>query len=287
MENLSKIKYEDFEVVLINDNAEKNSEEIIKKYKSKMNIKIYKTEESTIGVGNARNIGIEKAKGEYLMFVDVDDTIDENLLLNLQEYIDEKIEMIKFKIKIIKKGRELLSDEICFNETDGQDGFNKLCFKDKYLDSPCLYLIKKELFTRTNLKFEKNVYHEDFGLIPQLIINAKSIVALNYYGYNYYQSENSIMRNDDYKKQIKKVEDKITHYENLIKNIRNYELTEKTKGNILCLYTNSIIYMKLYKLYYRIRLSVRRAKRMPTSWSICTKMMSRMEATYMMGAWNR
>ena len=241
LENLTKIKYSDFEVLLINDFADKNPKQIILKYSNKLNLRCYTAKEKTIGVGNARNIGLEKANGEYIMFVDVDDTIDENLLTNLQEYIDEKIEMIKYKMKIINQEKEFLTDEISFDVTDGQEGFNKLCYKDKYLDSPCLYLIKKELFERINLKFKVNMYHEDFGLIPMLIVNAKSIVSLNYYGYNYFQTENSIMRNSDYSKEIKKVKDKFTHYDNLLEKLETYKLTVKTRKNILCYYTNSII----------------------------------------------
>ena len=198
--------------------------------------------EKTIGVGNARNIGIEKASGKYIMFLDVDDTLDKNLLNNLQEYIEDDIEMIKYKMRIIKNGREFLTNEISFEKTDGQDAFNRLCYCDKYIDSPCLYVIKKELFNRTNLKFEKNVYHEDFGLIPQLIVNAKSIVSLNYYGYNYYQSENSIMRNTDYEKQIKKVQDKIALYNKMVRNLEIFQITEQTRANLLTYYTNSIIF---------------------------------------------
>ena len=133
------------------------------------------------------------------MFLDVDDYIDKKLLNNLQFYIDQDIEMIKFKLN---------EDGPVFDVVDGQTAFNKLCFEDKYLDSPCLYVIKKELFKRTKLKFEKNVYHEDFGLIPSLIVNAKSFVATDYCGYHYSQTDDSIIRTNDYEKEIKKVNDK-------------------------------------------------------------------------------
>ena len=241
LENLKNLKYEDFEIILIDDFSEDNSEELAKKYADDLRIKYYYTNEKTVGVGAARNLGIEKATGKYIMFIDVDDTIDENLLRNLEQYMKQNIEMVKYKMKIIKDGKEFLTQGNNFDKIDGQDGFNKLCFSDKFLDSPCLYLIKKELFDRTKLKFTKNTYHEDFGLIPQLIINAKSIVSVNYYGYNYFQSDNSIMRDNDYSKELKKMEDKFLHYENLIKNIESYNLTKTTKDNLLTYYSNSII----------------------------------------------
>ena len=237
LNNLNKIEYDDYEIILVDDFSKDNSEQIAQKHN---NTKYFYTNEETIGVGNARNLGIEKASGKYIMFVDVDDTIEKDLFRNLQKYVNQDIDMIKYKMKIIKD-KEFYVDGPIFEVTNGKEAFNKLCFKDKYLDSPCLYLIKKELFERTNLCFEKNVYHEDFGLIPLLLVNAKTVVSTVIYGYNYFQSENSIMRNEDYSKQIKKVNDKLFLYEQLKKKIDGMKLKQNTIDNLLEYYTNSII----------------------------------------------
>ena len=234
---VTSTNYDNYEIILIDDFSKDNSKEIAKKYK---NTKYFYTTEETIGVGNARNLGIEKASGKYIMFVDVDDTIEKDLFRKLEDYMNQDIDMIKYKMKIIKD-KEFYADGPIFEVTDGEDAFNKLCFKDNYLDSPCLYLIKKELPERTNLYFEKNVCHEDFGLIPLLLANAKTVVSTDVYGYNYYQSENSIMRNEDYKKQIKKVNDKLFLYEQLKKIIGGMNLEQNTIDNLLVYYTNSII----------------------------------------------
>ena len=85
------------------------------------------------------------------------------------------------------------------------------------------------------------MYHEDFGLIPLLLANAKTVVSTDVYGYNYFQSENSIMRNEDYSKQIKKVNDKLFLYEQLKKKIGGMNLKQNTLDNLLEYYTNSII----------------------------------------------
>lgn len=237
LNNLSKIEYDDYEIILIDDFSNDVSKKIARKYKK---VKYFYTDVRTIGVGNARNLGIEKATGKYIMFVDVDDTIDINLFENLEEYINKDIEMIKYKMKIIEK-KEKYEIGPTFDVTNGEDAFNKLCFEDKYLDSPCIYLIKKELFERTNLCFEKNVYHEDFGLIPLLLANAKTAVSTDVYGYNYFQSENSIMRNNNNSKQLKKIKDKLFLYDELEEKIKGLNLEEKTISNIFEYYTNSII----------------------------------------------
>ena len=237
LNNLSKIEYDDYEIILIDDFSKDNSEQIAKKYN---NTKYFYTNEETTGVGNARNLGIEKASGKYIIFVDVDDTIEKDLFINLEEYMNQDIDMIKYKMKIVEN-KEFYADGPAFEVKNGEEAFNKLCFKDKYLDSPCLYLIKKELFERTNLYFEKNIYHEDFGLIPLLLTNAKTAISTDVYGYNYFQSDNSIMRNEDYLKQIKKVNDKFFLYEQLKKKFDGMKLKQNTVDNLLEYYLNSII----------------------------------------------
>ena len=85
------------------------------------------------------------------------------------------------------------------------------------------------------------MYHEDFGLIPLLLANAKTAVSTDVYVYNYIQSENSIMRNEDYLKQLKKTDDKLFLYEQLKKKIGKMNLKQNTVENLLEYYTNSII----------------------------------------------
>ena len=240
LNNLSKVQLNDidYEIILVDDFSEDESEKIAKRYKKN---KYYYTNDRTVGAGNARNLGIKKANGKYIMFLDVDDKIDEDLIQRLKKYMDQDIDMIKFNMRII--GEKIIYEKgPGFKITNGEDAFNRLCFKDSYLDSPCLYLIKKQLLKINNLRFEKNVYHEDFGLIPLLIVNAKTFISTGIFGYNYFQTNNSLMRNKDYEKQIKKINDKLFLYEKLKKKINRIYLKKKTISNLLEYYTNSIIF---------------------------------------------
>ena len=240
--------YENIEIVLVNDNSTDNSEYIIQRYLSNEKIKYYKVEEETIGNAKARNIGIEKATGDYFIFVDVDDYIDKNLLNSLIKYIDEDYDLVKYKMTIVSENQEEIKkvEGPVFENLTGEEAFNKLCFEDVLLDSPCIYLIKKDLFKNGDLKFKENTYHEDFGLIPKVILNAKKVVSCNLYGYYYVQSNNSIMR--DKKKTLKKAYDKLSHYDDMLKYIKDLNIEEITKENILIYYTNSII-MSLIDLH--------------------------------------
>ena len=94
---------------------------------------------------------------------------------------------------------------------------------------------------RNFFKFAKNLYHEDFGLIPLIILKAKTYISTNICGYNYVQTSNSITRTKNYEKTIKKLYDLLIHYDNIINSIKSYDIQSKTKENVKIFCTNSIL----------------------------------------------
>ena len=74
--------YKNIEILLVNDGSTDKSGEICSEYAKKDNrIKVVYTE--NLGVSNARNIGLDEAKGEYLTFIDADDYVDERYIEQL------------------------------------------------------------------------------------------------------------------------------------------------------------------------------------------------------------
>ena len=235
--------YPNMEMVVINDGSKDNSEKIINEYRNEYpEIISYYSKENT-GVADTRNFGIEKAKGDYIMFLDSDDYIDEALFNHLETYVNQNIDLIKFKLQRVTRDGKLIEfvPGETFENTSGQEGFNKLYGTDVLLDSPCVYLIKKDIFIKNNLKFKVGTEHEDFGLMPFVIVLAKTMVSVNFYGYYYVQSDNSITRNEDYSKTFKKAYDALAHYDNAIEHLKKLDLNEITKQNVKIYYTNAII----------------------------------------------
>lgn len=175
--------------------------------------------------------------------MDSDDYIDKDLLIKQEEYMNKSIDIIKFKMKLVDmQGNEIKKIKgPTFDVKSGQDAFNELCFKDVLIDQLCIYLIKREYIASNNYRFVKGAYHEDFGLVPIMIANAKTVISTDFYGYFYVQSENSIMRNTDHSKTIKKMNDSFMYYDKMLETIKKLDLTNTTKDNIKLFYTNSIL----------------------------------------------
>ena len=235
-------KYNDYEIIVINDGSTDNTEEVIQLFATD---KIKYFSKPNTGVADSRNFGIEKAKGDYITFVDSDDYVSNNYFENVNKYIEQGVDLIKRKGIIINEKNISQSitkiDGATFDITNGEEAFNKLCFTDKYLDTLWSYIIKKSLFTDNNLKFEIGRYHEDFGLLPLLILKANKVVSTNDYVYYYVQSENSIMREKSLSKTIKKAQDALYHYDNILKTIEKYNLSTFTKENVGIYLTNAIL----------------------------------------------
>lgn len=249
IESILNQNIQDLEILVINDGSTDNSSEIINEYVKQNPEKITYYEKVNTGVADTRNFGIAKAKGKYILFVDSDDYIKQGLLEELQKYVKQDIDIIKFKLERVNEKDDILKkvDGAVFDKCDGQTAFNMLCFSDVLLDSPCVYIFKKELFELNNLKFKINTEHEDFGLIPLIILKAKSVISINTYGYCYLQTNDSITRNEDYSKTLKKFNDVLLHYDNMLEFIEKENLTENTIKNVKTYYTNAII-LKLKEL---------------------------------------
>ena len=235
--------YENLELILINDGSTDGVETIINTYLEKYSNTIKYIKKENTGLSDTRNIGIQNATGEYIMFVDSDDYLEPNLLARLTSYIQQGIELIKFKTQKVKENGEIigLMNGPVFNITTGEDAFSKMCFEDELMETAWLYLYKSELLKENNFKFEKGLYHEDFGLIPLAILKAKTCVSTDICGYNYVQSSNSITRTQEYQKTIKKLNDLLVHYDNITKKIERYDIKSKTKENVKIFCTNSIL----------------------------------------------
>ncbi len=247
---INQTKKEEIEIIIINDGSTDNSDSVIKRYiekhKNNEKIKFSYFSKTNTGIARTRNYGIEKAKGKYILFVDSDDYIDKQLIENLEQYIKQDIDLIKFKLKRINKLGKTIEkvNGPVFEKINGQEAFNKMYSEDVLLDSPCIYLIKTEILKKHEFK---RTYHEDFGLIPLLIISAKTVVSTPFYLYLYVQVQNSVTRNDDYKKTLVKMSDCLAHYDNMLKEISKMNLQKTTCENIKIYYTNAII-LKLKEL---------------------------------------
>ena len=209
--------FKDYEVIVVNDGSKDNSLDIIKKYTKKYK-NITLIDQKNKGLSVARNEGIKKATGDYFLLLDSDDFIEYNLVSTLNNYVKEKPDLIRFQLRTIDEDGNLISEyhEKEFDLTNGSTGF-ELITNYKHVEVSTLYLYKTSYYKKNKFSFIPGVSHEDYGLIPLVIDKAKTILSIDYIGYNYLQRNESIMHSNDYASTKKKAFDVLKQYENLMK----------------------------------------------------------------------
>ena len=86
LSSIQKQSYEDFEVLLVDDGSSDNSDDICKNYTVRdKRFKYFKKING--GLSDARNYGIDRAEGKYLIFIDGDDYVEKNYVEKLYRTI--------------------------------------------------------------------------------------------------------------------------------------------------------------------------------------------------------
>ncbi|WP_088012483.1 glycosyltransferase family 2 protein [Gottfriedia acidiceleris] len=165
----------DFEVLLINDGSTDRSAVICDKYSNKdKRVKVYHKENS--GPSSARNLGIKKASGEYIMFIDADDYIDQDTF-RIVNFEAEKFGADIVVFPIFEKKGEVIQiyniAESYFDDEESKKGFLKeVWLKSGLLASPVNKIYKAEVIKNNNILF-----NEDFCIAEDYLFNMEYIDA--------------------------------------------------------------------------------------------------------------
>jgi len=146
------------------------------------------------GLGGARNTGLEKANGEYVLFLDGDDCLAKHCIASLKALVQEHHpDIVSFSFaKIDGSGN---AEKFAVNTVVSETPFT-LSEKPEFLLSlpaATVRLWKRELFLSSQIRFPDRVWYEDIRTTPKLFAEAKSICAINQCYYLYLQREGSIM----------------------------------------------------------------------------------------------
>lgn len=240
LDSLVKQSFKDFEIIIVNDGSTDNSGDIIKKYESKhSNIKVI--EEENQGLSIARNNGVKKASGKYIIFIDSDDYVEKDLLKQIDKEIED-VDVLRYQV--------ITEDETGENKkTYNEDGFDimkgydafKFIANYHFVEPAWCYVYKTEYYKDNKFNFKKGVYHEDFGLIPYVIYKARKVKSISYAGYHYITRTGSIMNNNDYKKTVKKAFDMLEQYKTIRLFAKNINRRNNLDDYYLSYISNSVI----------------------------------------------
>lgn len=189
LESVKSQDFDDYECIVINDHSQDKSRELVEKYiasNPNNNFQLYETPDEKWGPGTARNIRLDNGIGEYVVFLDADDELnDENSLKNINSAIDRN-ELVEVLILGFQRKWRDRHDNVLLTTT----------FKPKEKHTDKHYQIgknnegtiwsgcwKKSLFDNNRIRFPENTVWED--LIPKLeLFNAAESEKIKICGYS-------------------------------------------------------------------------------------------------------
>lgn len=215
LNSLLEQNYYNFEMILIDDGSTDKSSDICKKFLTKTNIFYIKVENK--GCSEARNLGIKKAKGKYIIFIDSDDYIEKNILKELCKILKEKnLDLLWFGMNRI-------------------NGNKKSKIKDNdYLDdrSPTFASVSNKIYKRELIEKNHILFNSEIHMGEDRIFN-----------YKYFYYSNNIL----------KIKENYYNYRDNPKSVTNI-LGLKRKKEIFKAFDDINIFYKSKEIYKKIEL---------------------------------
>ena len=240
LDSLVNQTYKNFEIIVVNDGSTDKSSNIISKYQKKYK-NIIVIDKENEGLSMARNRGVLKSSGKYIIFVDSDDYVSNKLLEEVDKKIDDS-DILRFQIATVDEDYTKINEyhEEGFESMCGYDAFKHLS-SYHFVEPAWCYVIRKNYYIENKFSFKKGVYHEDFGLIPYVIYKARKVKSIDFIGYYYIQRNGSIMNNNDYKKTVKKAFDMLEQYKTMRLFAKNINKKNNLDDYFLSYISNSVI----------------------------------------------
>lgn len=186
--------YKNTEILLIDDGSTDGSSQLCDKLALRSD-KVTVIHQENRGVSNARNIGIERATGDFITFVDADDYVAEVMIAELYDAISkERSDISICGTFIFRSGQQPYVDMGLFKQQtyDNNKAIKKLLYQDDITNSVFGRLYRKSLFK--NVRFPEDIsIGEDLDLNYSLFLCARKITVIPQKMYFYFQRDGSAM----------------------------------------------------------------------------------------------
>lgn len=220
--------FTDFELILVDDGSKDCSAQICEDY-AKKDHRIRVIHQPNSGVSAARNRGIERAKGEYISFIDADDWIEQNMY-NL----------------LLEKAFTMDADYV-YCDYFQENGFSSVrketakCFPDNSISTKRNILgrwflpawssiIKRTIISQNKIYFSHRLaYNEDFHFIARCLVFCQQIHKIDLPLYHYDESNTSSAL---HKNQSRQGEDEYTSQIDIVSYYSKYNLYKTFKKQL-------------------------------------------------------
>lgn len=240
LNSLTNQKYENIEILIVDDGSTDSTNKILKEW-SKKNDKVKVITKTNGGVSSARNKALCCATGDYVTFLDADDKIDNNMILEVDKILSAtNVDILKYGyfkvIGFIRKKYHFSSNAGCIidkNEYPTEIYAN--LFKTYDFSNVWNSFISKKIYSK--IIFDEDLrYGEDFKFFVDALALSKNIYILDKPFYFYYYNSGSAVNKKSIELKTYKLKNNIQCYEYILNKLelfKNEKVLEQCINRII------------------------------------------------------
>ena len=179
------VQENDYELLAVNDGSTDGSAAILKDYAQRDGRLRILTQHNQ-GLSMARNNGVEPARGDYIWFVDADDTFSPHSVRRICDAMISQPDVIP--IYAFTDGIDKVRNSVNPNLHTGKE----ILANGGWEHCGVFWVLRKEFLMENNLRFFPGIYHEDAEFTPRMLFSAKSAQVVPEVLYTVYRDPNSI-----------------------------------------------------------------------------------------------
>jgi glycosyltransferase involved in cell wall biosynthesis len=243
IESIQNQTYKNIEIILVDDGSPDSCGEICESY-SKKDPRIKVIHKVNGGLSDARNAGLNVANGDYVLFLDSDDYIDEQtcekMLISLN---NEEVDVLYGNCTWIYNDREVVVKRRNITEYLVYNGYDFLKTELKtgsFSMQAWLGLFRRDFLIKNNLFFKFGILHEDEQWTPRVLLAASKVKYIDFSFYNYVIREDSITQKKDQTRNASSLLDICYDLNNYYDRVKDLELKRLLDQYLLKLFLKAV-----------------------------------------------
>lgn len=231
----------DIEVILVDDGSPDGCPRICDEYALK-DPRVTVVHKDNGGLSDARNCGLDKATGDYVMFVDSDDYIEPDSCERLyRSAVDSDADMVLGDWRV-SPGPDRPDH---YAALEGGKAYSSRDFilaalkAGEWYPCACFMFCRRSLFNDNGLKFAVGLLHEDMEMQPRVFLAARTVVCVKYKFYNYIKRPGSIMKSSNGPKRAASMQEIFGRWKGQFDDVGDPELRDALYGYLAKCYLHT------------------------------------------------
>lgn len=237
--------YSNIEIILVDDGSKDGCPRICDQY-AKLDSRIQVIHKQNGGLSDARNCGLEVAKGKYIVFVDADDYIELDTCEKFYQFAENSYDILIGDAKV-EGGNCDLSHIDYTDVVEGKIYLKKALQERKAQDAVWLNIYRREFLKENNLKFKYGILHEDVEFTSRVFLKAKTVFYTQISFYHYIIREGSITTQKNKTKNARDLYNTCLEHEKMAKSIEDEELKKLFLDSLVKAYLSFFQSAKLFQ----------------------------------------